>query len=145
MKNGRISHVEKMRGQYHADQKAVLFLTRMTLQDLNDLKADMGRKWLVQFLVDSHQLTDAAAHELWLLDEVWRWWHNEWCRMDHYQVLPVLYSVAENERRAVYEQMHNGVLQQHHPCTAILQKGIKIVLKGVFQEYMEEEKNAVAV
>jgi hypothetical protein len=121
-------------------RRRYLYLTRMTLNELNDLKVDTGRKWLAQFLVDSNRISEQDVEELLLLDQIWQWWHNEWCRLDHSIILPALYHIADDERKALYSQMHAGVLQQSHPCQYVLETGFKLAAKPIFKPFIDKRK-----
>jgi hypothetical protein len=132
MKNkNSVSHTATVRGQFHADELAVLFFTGLTLEGLTDLKLDMGKEWLMKYCCREIGLSEKAAMELWMEPLLMQWWNLEWRRMDHFIILPMLHKIVDQERGAVYEAMHGEVFLSDHPNYRLMELSLLRVCKNI--------------
>ena len=104
----KITHVERIRGQYNNNTKAVLYLTGMSESMLIQFQFDTGLAWLRE-----HAPADEETLR-WILSQPqgWNWWVNQWNRRDDHHVLPALYACTEPERCEQYRAMHQAIFSK---------------------------------
>ncbi len=130
----RVTHTATIRGQFHADEQAVLWFTGMTVDALTDFKLDTGREWLMKYCTSSQGIPRQEAAELWQEPLLLQWWNLEWKRMDHFIILPILHKIVEQEREAVYKDMHIGVFLSTHPNYRIMELSLARVLSKMMKK-----------
>ena len=140
MKNAKkVSHTAFWRAQHEHNQNAVLFFTGMNLEELVNLKMDMGKEWLTKHL-RHHGFTNVACEEIWKERKVLQWWNLNWRQYDHWTILPFLHKVTEGERYNVYKDMHSNVFRESHPENLALQEQLSGVLDIITATPTEKEE-----
>ena len=125
MRNDKgVTHTARIRAQFHNDELGIMFFTGMTLESLTDFKLDTGKEWLVKYCRSSAVLTMTEAEELWMEPLLLQWWNLEWRRMDHYIILPIIHKIVQQEREAVYREMHCEVFLSEHPNYKLLEASL---------------------
>jgi hypothetical protein len=131
MKNPARTNTGRWRGQFHADEAAVLYYTGFTLVELTDLKLDLAKRWLTLYAADYFGMGESNVGDLWQSPELLRWWNLHWRRHDHYYVLPVLHRLCVEERAAVYRELHEEVFDRQYPtCGAMLVSLMRLMVNG---------------
>ena len=142
MRNARgITHTARIRAQFHADELAILFFTGMTVEALTDFKLDTGKEWLIKYCMRVEHFSQAEAQEMWKEPLLLQWWNLEWLRMDHYIILPIIHKIVEQEREAVYREMHCEVFLSQHPNYKLLEISLTRVLAKMSKSVSEECAN----
>ena len=132
-----VTETGRQRGQFHADEAAVMFFTGMSKQELTDYKLDCGKEWLIKFMTTGKWFSEADAEELWKEPLLLQWWHLEWRKMDHHIILPMIHKVVEAEREAVYREFHEAIFLPEHPNHRVLVKGLEHVVGMMCKELVD--------
>ena len=137
-----IPYTGKLRGQFHADELAVLFFTQMTEGELFDLKHDMGCRWLMVLFLNNG-LPSEAAMKWWKEPEIMQVWNLHWMNTDHRWIQPILHKVIEQERQEVYRDMHLVVFDETSDDYTILAMSIYRTMERINRNLKNEFKKMV--
>lgn len=139
-KNG-VSHTGRVRGQFHADEASVLFFTGMDLNELTDLKMDMGKEWIMKHCKENG-ISDVEAEEMWKEEQLLQWWNLQWKRMDHYVILPILHRFESKDAAEVYKEMHYALFLADHPNYQMLVVSLMAVMHRLGENLTNKLKEA---
>lgn len=140
------THIDDVRIERDYERKQVLWLTKMTEEELDGFMFETGIAWMEKFLVMHPDL----AKELLGYEELWQWWRNEWARVDHWQVLPQLYKAHATGRYAEYRMAHQQIFVYGSPAGKALSRGYDAAIDNLharikrqaFEKVSSSKRNA---
>lgn len=135
MRNAKgVSWVAQVRGQDHANEKAVMYLTDHTLNEMFDMKCDYGLRWLIVWFRDKG-CDEEEAMNWWRFEEIKQVWNKHWKRMDDELISKALYWVPDEHKREAYEEAHQQIFVKDSTYYQFLEiamtRIIAIVNKGL--------------
>lgn len=124
MKQTTTTHIAQLRGQYAYNRKQVLWLTGMTDDDLFAFQMDQGLDWLQIYThEDRLLLLEVMKQPL-----IWKWWINQWNRLDNIFVISKLYECSAEERLYKYRSLHQTVFAATTPTYALMEESYAIAI-----------------
>lgn len=133
----RVTHTRRVRSQFDADEKSVLFFTGMTLAELWDYKMDMGREWLMKYCM-RNGMGKEVAEVLWQEPILLQWWNLEWRKMDRFTILPMLHLIVPEKCADMYKEMHLDVFHSSHPDYDLMEIAIKKRLERINEQESQQ-------
>lgn len=111
-----MTHSDKLKAQFAYNTMQVLWLTKMSEEQLNCFIIDTGRAFIeYNYLAEYIESVTNST-------KFWNWWRYQWQLVDDAWCIKELYSIKEDTRFVSYRLMHQFVFDKTNTNYQLLMK-----------------------